>query len=187
MKHLYVTLDYSRFEVIPTGVIRTKLIRVKLLNLLSYHNQYGYFNIHIFLSYMSVCLWMCTSVRASQYITTFVTFHVGFYDWFISIIIRYLSCPHHVNKFSNVCTAYVIWYDWFCALKKSFIIELVYVSLMSTPCKWTPKCFNCKQVNIYAFLYHMKKNVSVINTEFAISIMSTPTEFFPFSVRNHFY
>ena len=31
MKHLYVTLDYSRFEVIPTGVIRTKLISVKQL------------------------------------------------------------------------------------------------------------------------------------------------------------
>ena len=27
----YVTLDYSRFEVIPTGVIRTKLISVKPL------------------------------------------------------------------------------------------------------------------------------------------------------------
>ena len=58
-----------------------------------------------------------TSVRASQYITTFVTFHVWFYDWLISIIIRYLSCPHHVNKFYTVLTAYVVWYDSFCALK----------------------------------------------------------------------
>ena len=31
MKHLYVTLDYSRFEVIPTGVIQTKFISVKPL------------------------------------------------------------------------------------------------------------------------------------------------------------
>ena len=63
----------------------------------------------------------------------------------------------------------------------------MYVSLMSNPCKWTPKCFNCKPVNIYAFLYQYEKYVSVINTEFAISIMSTPTKFFPFSVRNYFY
>ena len=31
MKHLYVALDYSRFELIPTGVIQTKLISVKPL------------------------------------------------------------------------------------------------------------------------------------------------------------
>ena len=110
----------------------------------------------IFFLYVSVRVWMCTSVRASQYITTFVTFHVRFYDWLICIIIRYLSCPHHVSKFSNVLTAYVTAYDSFCAEKNLFIIELVYVSLMSNPCKWTPKCFNCKQGNIYAFLYHMK-------------------------------
>ena len=35
------------------------------------------------------------------------------------------------------------------------------------------------------FVSH-EKYVSVINTEFAISIMSTPTKFFPFSVRYHF-
>ena len=34
------------------------------------------------------------------------------------------------------------------------------------------------------FISH-EKYVSVINTEFAISIISTPTKFFPFSVRNH--
>ena len=38
---------------------------------------------------------------------------------------------------------------------------------------------------IYVFI-SQEKYVSVINTEFAISIMSTPTEFFPFSVRNNF-
>ena len=33
------------------------------------------------------------------------------------------------------------------------------------------------------FISH-EKYVFIINTEFAISIMSTPTKFFPFSVRN---
>ena len=116
-----------------------------------------------------ICVWMCTSVRVSQYITTFVTFLVWFYDWLISIIIGYLSCPHHVNKFSTVLPAYVIWYDSFCILKNS------YVSLMSNPCKWTPQCFNSKMVNIYAFLYHIKI-LLYINIKFAISIMSTPTK-----------
>ena len=177
----------SRFEVIPTGVTRTKLISVKPLILFNIPQSIWLFECtEFYLSYMSVCVSVCTSVRASHYITTFVTFHVWFYDWLISIIIRYLSCPHHLNKFSNVLTAYVIWYDSF-VLKKSFIIELVYLSLMSNPCKWTHKCVNCKPVNIYAFFISHEKYVSVINTEFAISIMSTPTKLFPFSVRYHFY
>ena len=45
-----------------------------------------------------------------------------------SIIIVYLSCSPHVNKFSTVLTAYVIWYNLFCAIKNVFIIELEYVS-----------------------------------------------------------
>ena len=36
------------------------------------------------------------------------------------------------------------------------------------------------------FISH-EKYVSIINTVFAIYIMSTATKFFPFSVRNHFY
>ena len=51
MKHLYVTLDYSRFEVIPTGVTRTKLISETCWFILSYPNQYGYFNVHNFFLY----------------------------------------------------------------------------------------------------------------------------------------
>ena len=39
---------------------------------------------------------------------------------------------------------------------------------------------------LFIFISH-EKYVSVINTEFAISIMSTPTKFFPFSVRYNFY
>ena len=63
------------------------------------------------------CMWNLQPSACENccHITTFVTFHVWFYDWLISIIIRYLSCPHHVNKFSTVLTAYVIWYDSFCA------------------------------------------------------------------------
>ena len=46
MKHLCVTLDYGRFEVIPTGVTRTKLISVKPLIL--------------FIIPQSICLFECT-------------------------------------------------------------------------------------------------------------------------------
>ena len=90
--------------------------------------------IYIMFLYVRVWVWIWTSGRASQYITTFVTLHVWFYNWLISIIIGYLSCPHHANKFSTVLTAYVIWYHSFCALK-FFKSELTYVSLMPIPCK----------------------------------------------------
>ena len=71
MKHSYVTLDYSRFEVIPTGVIRTKFISVKPLSLfiiLSYHNQYGYFNVHNFF-FLYECL------RVDVHVSTSITVH----------------------------------------------------------------------------------------------------------------
>ena len=44
---------------------------------------------------------------------------------------------------------------------------------------------NSKQVFALGVFISHEKYVSIINTEFSISIMSTPTIFFPFSGRNH--
>ena len=65
-----------------------------------------------------------TSVGVSQYITTFVTIHVWFYDWFNEKknhfqFPAYLSSPPHLNKFSTVLTAKVIWHDSLLCLKKT--------------------------------------------------------------------
>ena len=114
----------------------TKLIIVTLLILLiiTTINMTIIINILFFLCVgLRVDVYVSTNIK---YITTFVTFHIWFYDWLISIIIDYLSCLHHVNKFYTVLTEYAIWYHSFNAL--IYIIELVYVSLMSKPCIWTP-------------------------------------------------
>ena len=50
------------------------------------------------------------------------------------------------------CSSVVLNQAVCCGLQFS---ESVYVSLVSYPCKWTPKCFNCKQVNIYAFFIYL--------------------------------
>ena len=86
----------------------------------------------------------CMFVRQYEYHSTLQHLLPPMYDFMIglmrkktfsfSINITYLSCSHHVNKLSTVLTAYMP-YDMihFVLYKNVFIIELVYVSLMSNP------------------------------------------------------
>ena len=75
MKHLYVTLYYSRFKLISIRVIRTKLIIVKslILIIITTINMPIIIYVYFFSMYGSAC--GCVR-RVSQYFTTFVTFHV---------------------------------------------------------------------------------------------------------------
>ena len=147
MKHLYVTLYYSRFKLIPIRVIWTKLIIVKSLILIII---YIYF-------------FLCMGLRVDVYVSTSITLH--YHICFLPCMILWLINFHHHwisllstpwSKFSTVLPAYVhtikyifycficichlIWFIFCFKIKASlsFLIELVYVSLMSKPCKWTP-------------------------------------------------
>ena len=61
------------------------------------------------------------------------------------------------------------------------------VSHMSNPCKMNSEMFPLQTGQYLCVFISHEKYVSLINTEFEIFIMSTPTKFFPFLVRNHFY
>ena len=137
MKHSYVTLYCSRFKEIPIGEIGNKLIIVKSLILLSLP-QLIWLSSYI---YFFPCVGLCEDV----YVSTSITVH--FHICYLPCMILWLMNFHHHwislmstpwNKFSNVLTAYVIWYDSFCALKKfiyNWISKCNYVSLMSKPWK----------------------------------------------------
>ena len=62
--------------------------------------------IYIYILFMSESHWMCAKKN-----------HFHFPSPVSNIS---CSCPHHEIKFYTVLTAYVIWYDSFCALKNVF-------------------------------------------------------------------
>ena len=65
MKHLYVTLCYSTFEVIHIRVIRTKLIIVKSLILL-------------IITRLLLCVYfffLCMGLRVDVYVSTSISVH----------------------------------------------------------------------------------------------------------------
>ena len=79
MKHLYVTLDYSRFEVIPTGVTRTKLIIVKQLILFIIPQSIWLFEWTLF--YLSIGVSACGCARQYEHHTILPHFLPFIYDF----------------------------------------------------------------------------------------------------------
>ena len=151
--HLYVTLYYSRFMLIPIRVIWTKLIIVKSLILIIITT----INMTIFIY---ILFFLCMGLRVDVHVSTSITvhynicYHASIYDFMI------INFHHH--WISLMSTSWNKFYTVLCHLVRfmlcikitqslSFIIEFVYVSLMSKPCKWTPKCFNC---NLCVFKFY---------------------------------
>ena len=117
MKHFYVTLYYSWFNVIPIGIIWTKLIIVKslILRIIATINM----------TIIRYTFFLCVDLRVDVYVSTSIAVH--YHICYPSCMILWLINFHHRwislmstpwDKFYTVLTAYVIWYDSFCALKK---------------------------------------------------------------------
>ena len=126
MKHLYVTLYYSRFKLIPIRVIWTKFIIIKSLILIIITT----INMTIIIIY--ILFFLCMGLRVDVFVSTSITVHyhicylpcmilwlINFHHHWISqmstpwnkfyIVLTSYSTPW--NKFSTLLTAYVIWCD----------------------------------------------------------------------------